>query len=67
MEAKNAVADILENYYKDIIPVGIYEMATECYKAGIKEVVETYKRENPCDYKKYEEWWKLKIEKWGIK
>ena len=36
------------------------------FKAGMKEMIETYKKDNPNLYKKYEVWWQDKIKKWGI-
>jgi hypothetical protein len=35
-------------------------------RVGIKEVVDTYKRENPWMYTRYEAWWQAKKEEWGI-
>ena len=42
----------------------IYE---SIYLAGIKEVVEEYKEDNPSNYKKYEAYWQSKLNKWGVK
>ena len=33
---------------------------------GIKEVMETYKRENPSIYHNQKTWWQMKEEKWGF-
>ena len=41
----------------------IEDVAETSFKAGIKEMVEIYKRENPSAYKKYMVWWQDKLKK----
>lgn len=52
-----------EHVLEDTATKGTFESIR---KLGIKEVVETYKRENPSRYKEYEAWWRMKEQKWGI-
>ena len=48
-------------------PIPFEKAMEEAYKQGMREIVETYKRENPGMYKKYEPYWEgLKKEK-GLK
>ena len=35
-------------------------------KAGIKEVVETYRRELPAEYALDEVWWQARLKEWGV-
>ena len=71
MEAKDTV---MENLAQAIIahpnlPMGqaiAIEQAEISFKAGIKEVVEEYKKDNQWSFNKYEAWWKAKLKKWGI-
>jgi len=55
---------------------GVEQMAVACevaraqaqisFKAGMGEVVERYKRDNPSYYRKYKTYWDLLEKEWGL-
>ena len=41
-------------------------IAKHHHQAGIREVIERYKKDNPGMYRKYQAYWELREEEWGL-